>query len=473
MVRLHDLTAAEAARQIRTGRLSATAYLNACLDRIDAHEPAIATWVHLDRDGARHAAQEREWEGARGLGDGALHGIPVAVKDNIDVAGLPTTAGAGPFAHRAPTTDATAVARLRGQGAMILGKVTTTAFAFLDPSPTRNPWNLAHTPGGSSSGSAAAVAARMVPLALGTQTVGSVLRPAAYCGIVGFKPSYGRISTAGVVPLAWSLDHVGIFSRSVEDAALTFKVLSSADGSDPRASEGFDDALAGLVDPPAPRLGFLRPLLERTTPEMSAHLETVVQTLRDQGASVVEVDLPPSFGNDAGALWTTTVANEGPAQPMPARSFSGIHDATLTVLQAESAAAHHELFATHKEDFPPKIRQALAGGQVIPAVAFLLAQEVRKRFRHEAAALAVRYDALLTPTVGAPAPKGLEATGDPYYCAPWSAAGMPAIALPSGLAEDGLPLSVQLVGAPFAETRLLAASAWCEHVLGFDRQPSA
>ena len=473
MADLHDLTATEAVRQMRSGTLRPTAYLNACLACINDWEPEIGAWVHLDRVAAMHTAQEREWEIGLGRCAGVLHGVPVALKDIIDVAGLPTTAGAGPFAHRTPSVDATAVARMRAHGAVILGKVTTTAFAFLDPSLTRNPWNRAHTPGGSSSGPAAAVAARMVPLALGTQTVGSVLRPAAYCGVVGFKPSHGRISTAGVVPLAWSLDHIGVFSRSVEDAALTLGLLAGADVADPRSSAApVDNYLAGLIDPPAPRLGFLRPLLERTTPEMSTHLEMVVQALRDQGAGVVEVDLPPSFGNDAGALWTTTLANEVPAGHTSARTFSGIHDAALTVVQAEAAAAHHALFAAHAEDFPPKIRQALAGGQVIPAVAFLLAQEARERFRHEAVALAVRYDALLTPTVGAPAPKGLEATGDPYFCAPWSAAGMPAIALPSGLAEDGLPLSIQLVGAPFAEARLLAAAAWCERVLAFDSQPS-
>jgi aspartyl-tRNA(Asn)/glutamyl-tRNA(Gln) amidotransferase subunit A len=472
MADLHDLTAAEAARQIRAGAVGPTAYLNACLARIDAYEPAIGAWVHLDREGALHAALECEREVGLGRSASALHGIPVALKDIIDVAGMPTTAGAGPFAHQRPSVDAAAVARLRSEGAVMLGKVTTTAFAFLDPSPTRNPWNLAHTPGGSSSGPAAAVAARMLPLALGTQTVGSVLRPAAYCGVVGFKPSYGRISMAGVAPLAWSLDHVGTFSRSVEDAALALEVL--ADPADPRASAApGDDYLAGLIDPPAPRIGFLRALQERTASEMSAHLDVVVQSLRDQGASVVEVDLPLSFGSDAGALWTMTLANEGRAHSAPARVFSGIHDVALTVMQAEAAAAHHALFAAHAEDFPPKIRQALAGGQVIPAVAFLLAQEARERFRHEAAALAVRYDALLTPTVGAPAPKGLESTGDPYFCAPWSAAGMPAIALPSGLDEEGLPLSIQLVGAPFAEARLLAAATWCERTLAFDSQPSA
>jgi len=469
---LHDLTAAEAARQIQCGRVTPTALLEACLARIDACESAICAWVQLDREEAMHAVQEREREVGHGRSAGALHGIPVAVKDIIDVAGMPTTAGAGPFAHRTPSADAASVTRLRAQGAVIPGKVTTTAFAFLDPAPTRNPWNVAHTPGGSSSGSAAAVAARMVPLALGTQTIGSVLRPAAYCGIVGFKPSYGRISTAGVVPLSWSLDHVGIFSRSVEDAALALEVLAGSDASDSRSSTALIDGyLSSLVDPPAPRIGIMRPLLERTAPEMAEHLEAVVQLFRDRGASVTEVSLPPSFGNGALTLWTATVANESELQPSHSRAFSGIHDAARTVMQAEVATAHHELFAAHADEFPPKIRQAIAGGQTIPAVAFLQAQEVRQRFRAEATALAVRYDALFTPTVGAPAPKGLESTGDPYFCAPWSAAGMPAIAIPSGLAEDGLPLSIQLVGAPFAEARLLAAAAWCERVLAFDRQP--
>jgi aspartyl-tRNA(Asn)/glutamyl-tRNA(Gln) amidotransferase subunit A len=445
-VNLHDLTALEAARAVRAREVTPTALLEASLARIDALEPAVAAWVHVDREMAMQSAVEREREAKLGRSLGALHGVPVALKDIIDVAGLPTTNGAGPYAHRAPVTDATSVARLRAAGALMMGKVSTTAFAYLDPSPTRNPWNLEHTPGGSSSGPAAAVAARMTPLALGSQTVGSVLRPAAYCGVVGFKPSHGRISTTGVTPLAWSLDHIGIFSRSVEDIALALGLMAGPDA-DPRASAApVDDYLAALADPQAPRLGFLRPLLERATPEMAAHFDWVVQTFRDQGASVIEVDLPPSFAE--------------------------IHEAGRIVMQAEAAAAHHELFSAHAGAYPPKIREAVEAGEKIPAVAFLLAQEARQRFREEATAIARRYDALLTPTVGAPAPKGLHSTGDPYFCAPWSSAGMPAIALPSGLADDGLPLSIQLVGAPFAEARLLAAAAWCERVLGFDGQPA-
>ncbi len=445
-VHLHDLTAAEAARAIQRGEVTPAALLEACLARIDAVEPAVAAWVLLDREMATQSARERDREAGLGRSLGALHGVPVAMKDIIDVAGLPTTNGAGPYAHRTPATDATAVARLQAAGAVILGKVSTTAFAYLDPSPTRNPWNLEHTPGGSSSGPAAAVAARMAPLALGSQTVGSVLRPAAYCGVVGFKPSHGRISTAGVTPLAWSLDHIGIFGRSVEDIALALGLLAGADAADPRSSAApVDDYRRGLADAPAPRLGFLRPLLERTTPEMATHFAEVIQAFQDQGASVIDVDLP--------------------------QSFSEIHDAGRIVMQAEAAAAHHELFAAHAGDYPPKIREAVEDGQAIPAVTFLRAQDIRRRFRAEAAAIARRYDALLTPTVGAPAPKGLHSTGDPYFCAPWSSAGMPAIALPSGLAADGLPLSIQLVGAPFAEARLLAAAAWSENVLAFNGQP--
>jgi aspartyl-tRNA(Asn)/glutamyl-tRNA(Gln) amidotransferase subunit A len=443
---LFDLTAADAARQIRDGAVSPVALLEACLDRIDACDPEIRAWVHVDREGAMRAARERTWEAERGRWAGALHGVPVAIKDIIDVAGLPTTAGAGPFAHRAPDVDAVPVARLRARGAVIMGKVSTTAFAFLDPSPTRNPWNLAHTPGGSSSGSAATVASRMAPLALGTQTVGSVLRPAAYCGVVGFKPSYGRISTAGVVPLAWSLDHVGIFGREVADVALALHVLAESAAPDPQSSiVHAGDVIAAVVAPAAPRIGFPRSLLEHATPEMSAHLEHVADTLAERGAAITDVELPSSYAE--------------------------IHDSGRTVMLAEAAAAHHDLFSRHAAEYPPGIRAALESGQEVSAVSFLLAQENRCRFRREAAALAARFDALLVPTIGAPAPLGLDSTGDPYFCAPWSSAGMPAITLPSGLASDALPLAIQLVGAPLAEERLLPAATWCERVLAFAHQP--
>src|SRR5215470_16992338 len=289
---LHDVTASEAARRIRSGALSPSNLLAACLKRIDAVEPALKAWAHLDRDAAARVAVQRDMEARESRFMGPLHGVPVALKDIYDAAGLVTTSGAGPWAHRRPTADALSVARLRAAGAVILGKVTTTPFALRDPTATGNPWNSSHTPGGSSSGSGSAVGARMVPLALGTQTVGSVLRPAAYCGVVGFKPTHGRIGATGVTPLAWSLDHVGVLCRSVEDAALALAVMAGHDLADPHSvAMPVDDYVRALVSPAAPRLGVLRSLVERAEPENRAQIDSTLKALRAAGAQIEEAPL--------------------------------------------------------------------------------------------------------------------------------------------------------------------------------------
>jgi Asp-tRNA(Asn)/Glu-tRNA(Gln) amidotransferase A subunit family amidase len=446
MADLHELGVGESARRIREGALSPVDLVTACLKRIDAVDGAVKAWVRVDRDAALRVAEQREAEARQGRWLGALHGIPVALKDNFDAAGLTTTAGAGPFAHRHPDRDAPAVARLRAAGAIVLGKTTTTAFAFRDPTATCNPWNLAHTPGGSSSGSAAAVGARMAPLALGTQTVGSVLRPAAYCGLVGLKPTYGRISTVGVVPLSWSLDHVGILARSVEDCALALGPLAApGDERVSRRMSAEDDAWVVTRTLP-PRLGVLRWLIDRATPEMRAHLGKVVDLMRAAGALVSDVE-PPS-------------------------SHAAIHNAGQLVTRVEAAAAHGALLDQHKDVFPPGIREAIEEGRTISAVDFLAAQETRRVFRDEMAPVADPFDALLSPTASGPAPRGLSSTGDASFCAPWSFAGMPSIALPSGVDPRGLPWSVQLTGGLFAESRLLCAARWCEAVLGFSAAPT-
>jgi Asp-tRNA(Asn)/Glu-tRNA(Gln) amidotransferase A subunit family amidase len=437
---LHELGAAEAARRIRAGRLRPSELLEACLERIDAVEPAVAAWVELDRAGARRAAAERDRDTADGRFLGPLHGVPVAIKDIFDVAGLPTRCGAPPFAHRRPDADATSVARLRAAGAVLLGKTVTTTFAYRDPGPTRNPWNLAHTPGGSSSGSAAAVAARMVPLALGTQTVGSVLRPAAFCGVVGLKPSHGRISTAGVVPLCWSTDHVGVFARHVEDVALALGLLAGPDPADPRSAPAFpEDPGPALEGAAPPRLALPRRLLERAEPALAAHLEAVARRFAEAGAHVAEATLPPSFDE--------------------------LHAAGETLVRAEAAAFHRDLFARHGADYPPGIRELVTRGLAVAAVDYLAAQATRRRAREELARLLAGHDALLYPVAPGPAPSGLAWTGDAWFCAPASFTGLPSIALPSGLDPGGLPLAVQLVSGPFAEARLLGAAAWCERRL--------
>jgi len=423
---LSSLPAGRAATLIADRTLSPLDLLEACLARIAARDAEIRAWVRVDEAGARAVAREREAEARAGRLRGPLHGVPVGIKDIFHVAGMTTTCGAAPAFHVAATEDAAAVARLRAAGAIILGKAHTTEFAYFEPGPTRNPWNVGHTPGGSSSGSAAAVAARMAPLALGTQTVGSVLRPAAYCGVVGFKGTHGLISTEGVVPLAWSLDHVGVFARAVADAALTAGVLAGR-------------PLAGPAPRP-PRLALASELVDRATPETAAAVRATAERLTRAGATIEEVKLPASF--------------------------AGVHAAGRGVLEVEASAYHEELYRAHAAAYRPRTRELIEGGLARPAVAYARAQRARLAFREEVLPLLAAHDALLSPTAPATAPEGL-ATGDPWFCAPWSFAGVPACSLPSGVSAAGLPHAVQLVAAAERDAELLAVAAWCERVLDF------
>jgi len=429
---LASLPVARAATLIADGALSPADLLESCLARIAARDREIRAWAHVDEAGARAVARERHAEARAGRRRGPLHGIPVGIKDIFHVAGMTTTCGAAPAFHTVASEDALAVARLRAAGAIILGKTHTTEFAYFEPGPTRNPWNPAHTPGGSSSGSAAAVAARMAPLALGTQTVGSVLRPAAYCGVVGFKGTHGLISTAGVVPLAWSLDHVGIFARSVADVTLAAGPLAGR-------------PLAGAA-PRAPRLALAPELVERATPETAAEVRAAAARLARAGATVDEVKLPASFAD--------------------------VHAAGRGVLEVEAAAYHEALYRSHADAYRPRTRELIAGGLARPAVAYVRAQRARLAFREEVMPLLAAHDALLSPTAPSPAPEGIGATGDPWFCAPWSFAGAPACSLPIGVSPLGLPHAVQLVAAADHDADLLAVAAWCERVLDFGLSPS-
>jgi aspartyl-tRNA(Asn)/glutamyl-tRNA(Gln) amidotransferase subunit A len=426
-----SLSVVEAARRIAEGTLSPTALLEACLERISARDETVRAWVAVDETGARATARERTEEARAGRPRGPLHGIPVAIKDIFHVAGATTTCGAAAAFHTTATADAAAVARLRAAGAIVLGKAHTTEFAYFEPGPTRNPWNPAHTPGGSSSGSAAAVAARMVPLALGTQTVGSVLRPAAYCGVVGFKGTYDLIPTDGVVPLAWSFDHVGIFARRVADVALALDVLAA------RAP--------GVSAIRPPRLAVAPELLERATPEVAALIRATAERFVRAGARVSEVTLPASFAD--------------------------VHAAGRSVLEVEAAAYHEELYRVHAAQYRPRTRELIAAGLSRPAVAYARAQRARLAFRRDVMPLLAAHDALLSPTAPSPAPEGL-ATGDPWFCAPWSFAGVPAISLPIGVSALGLPHAIQLVGAIDEDAAILAVAAWCERVVDFELSPS-
>ncbi len=319
-----DLTIKEAASAIAAGELTVLQLNESCLERIDALEDKIQAWALVDREGAMVAAQRLDRELQQAKRRGPLHGIPFAIKDIFYTAGLRTEAGSKILSGFIPPYDATSVANLKKAGAIILGKTHTTEFAFSDPAPTRNPWNTNHTPGGSSSGSAAGVAAGMCLAALGSQTLGSVLRPASYNGIIGFKPNHGRISTFGVMPFAWTLDHVGILAHTVEDAALVFQAMAGYDPMDGHSlDEVVPDCLSGLESSEAPSLGLVRQyFFDNADEEMRSHIEGVVECLRQAGAKVQDIELPPSF--------------------------SDIEANGRAIMAVEAAAYHQDMFAKYK-----------------------------------------------------------------------------------------------------------------------------
>jgi aspartyl-tRNA(Asn)/glutamyl-tRNA(Gln) amidotransferase subunit A len=431
MTELTDIGVVEAAEAIRRGETTSSELLGACLARIASTDDALQSWVMVDAGGAAAAAQERDVDLRAGRPLGPLHGVPIGIKDIIDVAGMTTTAGAAAFAHTQPTRDATLVARLRAAGAVIVGKTVATQFAYKDPAPTRNPWSADHTPGGSSSGSAAAVAARQIPGAIGTQTVGSILRPAAYCGVVGLKGEFGQVPLDGVVPVAWSFDHAGTITRSVADAALIESVLIDVP---------FDVA---TID--QPRLAVSHELLDLADPSLRARLEVVMRQFADAGATLVEVALPPSFAS--------------------------IVDAGRVILEAEAAAYHASMFAQHADDYAPGIAGLVKAGLARRAIEVIRAERARAAFRDAIVPLLGAFDALLSPVAPGPAPRRSDGTGDFSLCAPWSFVGVPAISIPTGLDEAGLPLAVQLIGGPDSLAQLLGAAVWSERVIGFTARP--
>ena len=444
----YELSVADAASQIRAGSLSPVALAESLLARIGALDGDLQAWVTIDREAVLAAARESEAEVGSGAPLGPIHGVPVGLKDIFYTAGMLTACGSRVYSDFVPEFDATSVAKIKAAGGIVLGKSVTTEFATSDPSPTHNPWNLEHTPGGSSSGSSAAVAARMVPAALGSQTGGSTCRPAAYNGIVGLKPTYGRISRYGVVPVSWSLDHVGILTRTVADAALMLQVLSGEDDNDPGSlRQPVPDFLAQMAEHDRPpRIGLVRQYYEDySTPEIWAHTEAVANQLAEAGADVEEIPLPDSFAR--------------------------VHSFQRVVMNVDCAAFHEANHRIRAADFGPRIRSGMEMGMIIPTATYLKAQRLRRQFRADLNEMASRVDVVMTPATPAPAPRDLNTTGDAAFQVPWTAAGLPTVVVPTGLSELGMPMAVQFGGPWGEEGRVLGASQWCERVAGLNQGP--
>jgi amidase len=422
----------EALRGFASGTLDRDAYLRACAARADECEPWLKAFVTRVPSDRLKAAEQ-----------GLLAGIPVGVKDIVATAGLRTTNGSAIFAGHVPLEDAAIVAAIKRLGGTVFGKTVTTEFAFRHPGPTVNPWNPAHTPGGSSSGSAAAVAAGVVPLAVGTQTMGSILRPAAYCGIVGFKASFGAVPREGVHPLSGSLDHVGFMARCVDDVAYALALLGDpgyvlADGGDLAAFRL--DPMVGLAPLASPSLAVVRaPYWERVGKEQEAVLDSVIAALRHAGASITEIVLPE------------------------------IGDATMVPLQhlllGDALDIYGDLVARHPDLASPPIQGLVRDARALDRDAYVAARRTQRELR---AALSVRlsaFDAVLTVPADGEAPEGLGNTGDASWCAPWTFLGFPALALPAGRSARGLPLGVQLAGTFGRDIEVLRVAKWVEGVL--------
>jgi Asp-tRNA(Asn)/Glu-tRNA(Gln) amidotransferase A subunit family amidase len=429
------MTATQALADIRAGKLTAEQYVTACLERIREVDEGIQAWAFLDPNHALEQARAADARRRLGRPLGPLHGLPVGVKDIVDTADMPTENGTVLHAGRRPTRDATIVSLLRQAGAVIVGKTVTTELAVYHPGKTRNPHNPEHTPGGSSSGSAAAVAAGMVPVAIGTQTNGSVIRPASFCGVYGYKPSHGLISRHGVLAQSRPLDTIGVMAANLEDLALLAEPLMAYDPADPAMRSRARPDLARVLaeDPPVPpKLAFVRsPVWEHAEEDTRAGFAELIGVL---GERVDELALPAVF-DDA------------------IEQHRRIMEADL----AKSFAAEYQRGA---EQLSARLREMIARGRQVLAVDYNLAVDGVARLNAALAEIFLHYDAIVTPAAPGAAPRGLEATGSPIFCTIWTLCGVPAVTLPLLSAANGLPIGVQLVGQLGDDARLLRTARW-------------
>ncbi len=417
---LNELTARAAAKLIVSREITSELLVRACLDRIEEREDAIKAWAFLDREQALAEARQRDNQENKG----PLHGIPVGIKDIIDTADMPTQYGSPIYQGTRPPWDATCVAQVRAAGGVVLGKTVTTEFATYHPGPTRNPRNPDHTPGGSSSGSAAAVADHMVPLAFGTQTAGSVIRPASFCGTVAYKCTLGQFGLAGVKMVAQSLDSLGVFARSVSDIALMRSALVGTPA----------DIRSRAT---APRIGLCQtPQWSEAAPEARAAIEATAEKLRAEGAHVEEIGMPDPFPT--------------------------LVDLQNRVMLFELARNFRFEYERHRELLSDKLRGLVEAGKSVSYENYAQALTTRDRCRQMLTDLFISFDALLAPSAPGEAPAGHAATGNPLFNRMWTFLQVPCVNLPGHVGPNGLPVGVQLIGSFGQDDQLLAAAAWME-----------
>ncbi|MBT3307500.1 MAG: amidase [Alphaproteobacteria bacterium] len=432
---LADLGATQLVQMIESGEITSLELVEACIARIDSNEEAVGAWTHLDHDFAREQAKNLDKLRATGAPCGPLHGIPVGIKDIFDTDDFPTENGTVISAGRLPDKDCTVVSLLKAAGAVIMGKTVTTELAVYAPGKTRNPHDPERTPGGSSSGSAAAVATGMVPLAVGTQTNGSIIRPASFCGVVGFKPTHGRISRAGILALSRILDHVGVFARSLEDAALIAECLMVHDPADPDTKPAAAPRLSEISqqEPPfEPKFAFVRsPVWDKAEPGAQAAFEELHEFLGD---NCDEVALPAEFDAAVGNL--------------------------ENIMNADLASFLSGYMKRGEDQLSDILRGMIAEGKDVSALDYNNSVDQIPPLRAWVQTLCEEYDAILTPATCGEAPLGLEATGDPVFCTTWTYLGVPAVTIPLMEGENGMPIGVQLVGPRGDDARLLRTARW-------------
>ena len=423
---LNPLSLIDACQQIQAGELDPKQYLRTCFDYANTLEPELHAFVN-------RASLETLLQNVGEINRGPLWGIPVAVKDIINTVDLPTTNGSPIYVNHQPTNDAEIIGLIKQLGGLIFGKTVTTEFAWRNPGPTVNPWNSLHTPGGSSSGSAAVVAKGIVPLSLGSQTLGSIIRPAAYCGVVGFKASYGLIPNSGVFPFSHSLDHLGLFTRSVADMAFAFNLIMAR----PLQSATKN----------SPRIGILKtPYDAKMSDEQARTLELTVIKLVKAGIDVQEVVLPTSY--------------------------AAVFESIFCVIETEAAVVHQHHQENHSAEISEHIHALVKNGSAYTSAQYSAAMQLQAHLKEEIKQYFKTVDVLLTAPATGEAPFGLQATGDPIFCSLWSFLGLPTITMPVARSKNDLPLGLQIVGQLHHDDDVLQIAKLVEAALSKPRSNS-